>query len=355
MRTASLTLLCLAAVSPAIAQDRDPPKTASGKRAADRPGTPSPLKPYFGPLRRAAVTAMEVKVQGVTTTAPTPSGTTTVVTLDIQQPTEFGTGLSDMLTTALVASKRFVVLDRLHLDEVQKETTLSLGPNVDPATAIQGARLLGAQVIVRGAVTEFSVKRSGSGVGLASDALTFGRSTARASIAIDLTIIDIATGRVLDSVRAEGKAESKAQSVQITVSRVKLGESSFDNSPLGLAVRNAIDDGVRKICQKTEGLPWEARVAAVTDSDSGPKLYVNVGKDAGLMPGDILEVARAGKDIIDPDSRIVLGRTRGKKVGRCRVEEVQQRVTIVAPIDGSGYQEEDVVTFVERPGRPRED
>src|SRR5437588_3504311 len=214
-----LAALCVAV--PGRAQDKDSRKSRDKKEVetADQP----PLKPYFGPLKRAAVT-MEVKVQGVTTTAPTSSGTTTVVTIDIQQPTEFGTGLSDMLTTALVASKRFVVMERLNLEEVNKERALGQGAEFNPATALKGGKLMAAQVIVRGAVTEFSLKRSGSAAGgILGDAVAFSRAKAEAKIAIDLKLIDVATGQVIDSVRAEGKAVSQGQSFSITKEKLKLG------------------------------------------------------------------------------------------------------------------------------------
>src|SRR5262249_42089075 len=161
---------------------------------------------------------------GVTTTASTPSGTTAVVTIDIQQPTEFGTGLTDMLTTALVESKRFVVLERQNQEEVQKEKTLTQAADADSATAIKTGRTLGAQVIIRGAVTEFKLKRSGTGSSLQSDLLTFGRASAEARVAIDLKMVDVTTGQVVDSVRAEGRAVSKAQMATLTVAKVKIGE-----------------------------------------------------------------------------------------------------------------------------------
>ena len=60
---------------------------------------------------RVFVAPVEVKVQGVAQTTPTPSGSVVTVTLDIQQPTEFGTGLTEVLTTSLVESQRFQVYE----------------------------------------------------------------------------------------------------------------------------------------------------------------------------------------------------------------------------------------------------
>lgn len=351
-RTINVLLLLsgFIACAPALAQKPDAKHKETDAQAAQ-----APLKPYYGPLRRAVVTAMEVKVQGVATTAPTPSGTTTVVTIDIAQPTEFGTGLADMLVTALVASKRFVVLERLNLEEVHKERAQGQAPEFDQTTAVKTGRLLGAQVIIRGAVTELAVKKSGAAVGgLLGDTIGFSKSSAESRVAIDLKMIDVGTGQVLDSVRAEGKAVSKGQSFTITKEKIKLGDSAFDNSPLGVAVRAAIDDGVRKICGRMEKLPWQAKLASVGQGDKGPVLYLNMGADSGLQPGDILEITRPGAEIIDPDTKLVLGREVGKKVGRCRVDQVQPKLTLADPIDGTGFQPEDVVTFLERPGAPKE-
>ncbi|MBC8066076.1 MAG: hypothetical protein H7Y17_14685 [Chlorobia bacterium] len=310
-----------------------------------------PLAPYYGPRKRAIVSAMEVKVQGVATTAPTPSGNQTVVTIAIDQPTDFGLGLTEMLTTALVNSKRFIVLERQHIEEVNKELQVSRGAEFNPATSTAAGKMLGAQVIVRGAVTELSVKRSGTDVGgVLGDVLSFGQARAESKVAIDLKVIDVATGQVLESVRAEGKAVSKGMAIKLNKSDIKIGFSSFDNSPLGLAVRNAIEDAVRKITKKTDPMEWEAKIASIQDVDSQPAIYVNAGLDSGLAVGDILEIFRAGADITDPDTGLIIGKTGGLKVGQLRVTTLQKGVTLTTIVEGSGFQIGDIVKFFRRPG-----
>ncbi len=320
---------------------------AQGKPTAQDPG--DTLPPYYGPRKRAIVTSMDVKVQGVTTTAPTPSGSTTVVTLDIQQPTEFGTGLADMLTTALVDSKRFVVLERQNFDDITKERTLTAAGGFDPATLAKTSSLLGAQVIVRGAVTELSVRRSCSGLGgVLGD--TVGVSTARseAVLAIDLKIVDVDTGQVLDSVRAEGKAVSKASEIDLKKGDLKFGTAAFDNGPIGLAARKAITDAVKQIVQRTDRVPWQARVAEVIEGSDGTTIYLNVGEDSGLKEGDLLEIERPGIEIKDPDTQLVIGLAKGTRLGGCRVTSLQKKLTIATVTEGSGFQKADIVRFVSR-------
>jgi curli biogenesis system outer membrane secretion channel CsgG len=301
------------------------------------------LPPYFGPRKRAIVAGIDVKVQAVTTTVPTPSGNTSVISLDLQQPTEFGTGLTDMLVTALVESKRFVVLERQNLEEITRERAL----NEDPSKPV---KTLGAQVIIRGAVTELSFKRSGGGANLVSEVLDGTVVRSVATVALDLKIVDVESGRVLDSVRAEGRVGSSLTALNLKKDDIKFGVASFENGPLGRAVRSAINDGIRKICERTEKIPWQARVAAVIDEDDGKKLYLNTGVGSGLQEGDLLEVTRLGEEIRDPDTQVLIGRTKGKRIGRCRVVALEEAMTIAVPIDGTDFQREDVVRFVERKG-----
>jgi curli biogenesis system outer membrane secretion channel CsgG len=333
-----LPFICVLAVltpSPGPAEQKE-------RKKNDKPPQVS-LPPYFGPRKRAIVAGIDVKVQAVTTTVPTPSGNTSVISLDLQQPTEFGTGLTDMLVTALVDSKRFVVLERQNLEDVNRERAL----NDDPAKA---GKTLGAQVIIRGAVTELSFKRSGGGANLVSEVIDGTVVRSVATVAIDLKIVDVESGRVLDAVRAEGRVGSSLTALNLKKDDLKFGVASFENGPLGRAVRSAINDGIRKICERTEKIPWQARVAAVIQDDDGTKVYLNMGQDSGLQAGDVLEVTRLGEEIRDPETQLVIGRTKGKRVGRCRVLSLEEGVTITVPIEGSDFQREDVVRFVERKG-----
>jgi curli biogenesis system outer membrane secretion channel CsgG len=307
-------------------------------------GTTTPVNP--GPKKRAIVTAMEVKVQGVTTTAQTPSGSVTVVTLDLEQPTEFGTGLTDMLVTELVASNRFLVLERQNLEELQKELEMTGRSFGD-----EGTRLLPAQIIVRGSITELKLRRAGSGVGgVIGEQVNFNQSRAEATVGLDLKIVEVETGRVLDSVRAEGKAVSRRQSLTLAKDELKFGTASFDEGPLGGAVRAAIQDAVKKIVARSERLAWEARVIEAVEDGDVLKVYMNFGSDAGLKVGQELEIRRPGRLLVDPDTQIVLGRADGDRVGTLRIVEMREKFAIAEVVQAGEVQRGDVVRIV-RSGR----
>ncbi len=302
-----------------------------------KPATPK----FIGPKKRAVVAAMEVKVQGVSTTAPTPSGSATVVTLDIQQPTEFGLGLSDMLVTALTESGRFLVFERQNLADVLKEQAFA----ATPETTAKAGKMVGAQVLVRGAVTEFTFKKSGSGVESSAGSLgSFSSTRGSSKVAIDLKVIDVETSQVLYSVRGIGEASSKNESFQIHSGDLKFGNTSFENSPLAAAVRAAIKNGVKEICRKIDATPW---VGKVLDT-SGSQIFVNAGATSGIVVGDRFELRLPGRLLVDPDSKEVLGATDGEVIGQCKVLSVKPGFSVAEMIGAAVATKECVVYFVPR-------
>lgn len=330
----SLTLFSLMVVACAASHG------VAGAQNAPKPPQNSDAPTFAGPKKRAVVAPLEVKVNAVTTTVPTPSGTTDIISLDLTQPTDFGTGLTEMLITALVNSNRFIVLDRQALDDIAKERSL---PDTDPNTTAKAGNLLGAQVLVKGAVTELSFKRSGAGANLVSEVVDGSVANSIATVAIDLRIIDVSTGEILKSVRAEGRVGSQALTLNLKKDDIKFGVASFDNGPLGFAVRRAVEQAVRLISDRTDRIPWEARVAQVSDEDGATKVYLNFGSDAGIKVGDVLEVRHPGLVITDPETNLVLGHTDGKRVGLIKVESMQEKFSIAVPVEGDGFSRDDVV------------
>jgi curli biogenesis system outer membrane secretion channel CsgG len=319
---------------------------ANGQEGTTKPQVRVDLPVFFGPKKRAVVAPLEVKVNAVATTVTTPSGNTSVVSLDLAQPTDFGTGLTEMLITAMVECNRFIVLDRQALEDIARERSL---PDADPNTTAKAGNLLGAQVLVKGAITELSFKRSGAGANLVSEVIDGSVANSVATVAIDLRIIDVTTGEVLESVRAEGRVGSKAMTLNLKKEDLKFGVASFDNGPLGFAVRRAVEQAVKKIATRAEKIRWQGRVVQVVDEDGKQKVYLNFGSNSGLKVGDVLHVSRAGIVLVDPETNLVLGRTDGKRVGRIRIESLQEKFAIATPVEGEGFEREDVVHLVPTP------
>lgn len=133
---------------------------------------------------------------------PRPQGERVAVTIY-----EFRSGLAnvsgraatDMFKTALVQSGRFRVVERSRLAEgVLREKQLQQGGYAS-GTAAQ-KQLRGARFIFEGTVSEANPGESQSSGGVSIGGMQVGGATNRDSIAIDVRVVDAATGDILDAI-----------------------------------------------------------------------------------------------------------------------------------------------------------
>ncbi|MHB1000189.1 MAG: CsgG/HfaB family protein [Armatimonadota bacterium] len=305
---------------------------------------------YHGPKKRLAVSDMEVKVSLTTTAEPTTTGgIVSTTSISIPPPSDFGTGLTEMLTTSLFNTGRFILLERKMLADIQQEQSLGASGTVDPDSAAKTGKILGSQFLIRGAVTEYTYSRSSTG-GNAKFLKGIGVATSKAEamVGLDIRIYDTTTGQIMDSVKAEGRAKSSAAALDIDKDEFKMSASGFSKSPLGQATRQAIDRAVKFIVDRMEAVPWECKIAEIDEEDGTiSAIYINAGTGMGLKEGQVLDIYRAGRAITDPETRVVIGRTKDKKIGQCRIQSVTQNLSIAEIIEGQGVKIDDVLRYVD--------
>jgi curli biogenesis system outer membrane secretion channel CsgG len=106
---------------------------------------------------------------------------------------------TEMFTTALIRSGQFRVVERAHLnDTVMREKQMNSAGQTDGNVA--QSQLRGAQYIFDGTVSEANIAADQHSAGISIGGLTIGGGKAKDSIAIDVRILDAASGDVLDSV-----------------------------------------------------------------------------------------------------------------------------------------------------------
>lgn len=121
---------------------------------------------------------------------------------------EIGEGMADQLTTALVGTNRFIVLERQALDAVLSEQDLAASGRVSAASGAAYGEIEGAEIVVVAAVTEFDDDSSGASVGTGGfigdvfSSVSAGFSGSH--MAIDLRLIDTRTSRILAATSVEG-------------------------------------------------------------------------------------------------------------------------------------------------------
>lgn len=125
-------------------------------------------------------------------------------------------GIRDMIVTELFGSGQFIVLDRQDLTSAMVEQDFSQSERVGDATRVPLGKLEGADLLVVGALTAFDAGSDGGAIPipipLGRDAqygwgaLNIGYK--RGFTAMDIRVVDVATGRVLASTSVEGKNTS---------------------------------------------------------------------------------------------------------------------------------------------------
>jgi len=158
-----------------------------------------------------------------------------------------GDGLREMLLTALHGSGRFVVVERMDIKGLAAEQALSRSRMARPGESIPEGQMEVADVLVYGAVTEFEpeVRGGGLSIGMPNVPLTLGMQGKTAHMAIDIRLVDVASGRVLATGRIVGEARSTQATLGANISArgvtmpATLG--GFQNTPMEQAIRECIE------------------------------------------------------------------------------------------------------------------
>ncbi len=172
---------------------------------------------------------------------------------------QIGEGVRDMLVDALFRSGRFIVLERGEgLSAIKEELNLAESGLVQKEKAPEKGKLEGADILVVGSIIAFEPEAGGlkGGVGgLLKGVPLIGGITAglkEAYIAANIRLIDVRTGRVINSTIVEGKASSfKVGGFGAGILGIPLagGLSQYKNTPMEKAVMVMLDNAVKKISE----------------------------------------------------------------------------------------------------------
>jgi curli biogenesis system outer membrane secretion channel CsgG len=294
------------------------------------------------PRMRVAVmdlTGSALRMQ--TAQAPNASGgTTTQTTISIPAPAEFARSLTEALTTTLVATGKFVVLERLALNQVQQEQDLAASGRVNAETSAEKGKLIGAQVLITGDITQFAYHRSSIGGKLSNivKGLDAGVERVSASVSIDLRLIDAVTGEVIASMKGDGSASQQGVTANLTKDEKNYDGSIALSTPLGKASRKAIQSSVAAIIANAPKIKWSARVIDVRDGI----VYVNAGSALGMAKGITLEVFDAQPVLVDPETGRSLGAPE-KLVGEIVIDEVEPQFSTAKVVSGTGFKRNQIL------------
>jgi curli biogenesis system outer membrane secretion channel CsgG len=246
-----------------------------------------------------------------------------------------GEGMADMLTTELVKSGNYRVIERAELQSVMQELKLGLTGMVTSNTAAQVGKQLGVELAVFGSVTEFGQKEESKGIGFGKR--KFGANQIKARVAIDLRIVNVETGEIL---AADNVAKEESQTgISVAIPDFNFqNQAEFDKTLVGKATRACTQEIVGKIEAQMGKVPWYGKII----KESGGMVYINRGVGSGLQVGNVLEAYSPGEELIDPETGISLG-SEESKIGRVQIIDVQQKFSKAIIKQGAGFKAGDLV------------
>ena len=250
-----------------------------------------------------------------------------------------GDGMAAMLTTALIQTGRFIVVERQDLEDITAEQKLQEEGKVVKTTGAKSGRLIGAQILIRGAVTEYEASKAGGGGGIAIKGIGIGMAGSVAHVGIDVRIYDTSTGQVLQSHRAVGEAKTTGLALGGVSGDVAFGGGGWSKTPLGEATRHAIKDAVKFIVREMENVPWQSSIIKV---DNNNVVYISGGQDVNLSVGATYAVFGVGEELIDPTTGLSLGKEESR-IGRIEITSVEDKFSKAKIIEGSGFKTGDAV------------
>lgn len=206
---------------------------------------------YNGPKARIAVSDFQDKMSS--------SG---------QYNAAYGRGMSDMLTTALFQTNRYIVLERDKLQDVIGEQNLGASGRVKKGTAAAVGEIEGAEVLVTAAITGFdpgvaskegTLPNLAGSLGALGSLLPEALSYKKAHVAMDLRLVDTRTARVVAATSVEGSASGFS-----TAGGGMLGGSlsTFSKTPMETAIREMIRKAVSFIVAQTPQAYYHFSAAA---------------------------------------------------------------------------------------------
>jgi curli biogenesis system outer membrane secretion channel CsgG len=270
---------------------------------------------------------------------------------------DVGRGVTDLLVTYLVKDGSYSVVERKALAAVMAEQNFSNSDRADPSTAARIGKMLGVDAIIVGSITQFGNETKNRGVGGGGAAIgglglgRFNQKEGKAVVGLTARMVNVDTGEILAAV--EGDGESKRKSVSVGgvgggwrgfgAGDVNFGSSDFQNTIIGEAVKEAVEDTTAELIrQRSRVVARAVTVQGLVAAVDGGQIILNVGGSVGVKVGDRLSVQRTSQEIKDPATGKVIRRL-STEIGVLRVTEVDDESSVAEVESGSGFRVSDIV------------
>jgi curli biogenesis system outer membrane secretion channel CsgG len=224
----------------------------------------------------------------------------------------------DILSSKLVETEKFILLERADLDKISKELNME---NYAPLKNM-------ADYLIVGSVTEFGRKDQGQ-VGV------FSRTKKQVAYAkVHIRLIEVRTGQILYSEEGEGEADSETGTVFGLG-----GRAGYDATLNDKALEAAITNLASNIIENLLDRPWRSYILGFEDG----KFIIAGGKSQNITIGDTFKVIKEGEKVKNPQTNMMMTLP-GKEIGNIKASVLsgdtpESEITLCDIISGdfSGY------------------
>ncbi len=202
-----------------------------------------------------------------------------------------GNAVKDMLTTEISKTGCFVLVEREQLDKTLAEQALGQSGAIDSTFAPRVGKLIGAEFVMIGSVTQFGVRTE------TSDGFFKDSKTQFADAAVDVKLVNVETGEITLSLSGTGHAKRTFTSV------LGMGSSGgYDEALESQALRSSLAGFAAKIAAEVGKSPWMCYAMV-----RGEQVFLDAGSRSGIAVGQQYEIFAKGEAIYSPSTGALLG------------------------------------------------
>ncbi len=162
---------------------------------------------------------------------------------------DIGEGIQALVENELLDRMVFRIYSRKYLNSILNEQDFQHSDRADASTAVKIGKLAGVKYIVVGTVYKFEQKKKGGALGLVGNKLGIGGGgvkLAQAKVGLTAQLIDVETGEILFSVKAEDKSTGILVGAITSAGGGLVGGESSISKASEKAVKKLVDKMIKK-------------------------------------------------------------------------------------------------------------
>lgn len=252
---------------------------------------------------------------------------------------ELGSSAASQLTTKLVNSGVFTVLERERSKDIFDEWYLGQTGAVAPGKAVQPGKLEGVQYLVTGEFKKFDIKQRGGRFRIPGTSTQVGGNQMIAESAINVRIISVETGEIIAAAENEG-SETLGGGGNINGNSYQQVTSNSPWNPTVAedALGKALDKIAATLVSQRDKFPnigpppAPAVQVSIVNLAADGSVYIDQGQNSGITVGTRYNVMRVVDTIKDAQGNVLDNIT--KRIGIIEVTQVLSRSSICKVIEG---------------------